>query len=122
MLFAAPPNFAHLTVVSNGAEDVRSHRRQRLRRAAVHCAAAGVLLTPFFALIANTAYADLTLCNSTSSRVGVSVGYQDKQGWSTEGWWNIASQTCETLLKGTVPSRFIYVHAVDYDRGGEWAE
>lgn len=80
-----------------------------------------MLLAPFFALITSTAYADLTLCNSTSSRVGVSVGYQDKQGWSTEGWWNIASQTCETLLKGTVPSRFIYVHAVDYDRGGEWA-
>lgn len=67
------------------------------------------------------ARADLKLCNSTSSRVGVSIGYQDAQGWATEGWWNIASQTCEILLKGAVPSRFIYVHAVDYDRGGEWA-
>ena len=27
----------------------------------------------------------------------------------------------ETLLKGAVPSRFVYVHAVDYDRGGEWS-
>ena len=45
----------------------------------------------------------------------------NKEGWATEGWWNIASQTCETLLKGAVPSRFIYVHAIDYDRGGEWA-
>lgn len=67
------------------------------------------------------ALADLKLCNSTSSRVGVSIGYQDKKGWATEGWWNIAAQTCETLLKGPVPSRFIYVHALDYDRGGEWA-
>lgn len=66
------------------------------------------------------AHADLKLCNSTESRVGVAVGYQDKDGWATEGWWNIASQTCETLLKGDVPSRFIYIHAVDYDRGGEW--
>lgn len=24
-------------------------------------------------------------------------------------------------MKGGVPSRFIYVYAVDYDRGGEWA-
>ena len=40
--------------------------------------------------------------------------------WATEGWWNIASQTCETLLKGKLGSRFYYVHAVDYDRGGEW--
>ena len=45
------------------------------------------------------------------------IGYQDPQGWATEGWWNIAAQTCETLLKGAVPSRFVYVHAVDYDRG-----
>jgi uncharacterized membrane protein len=72
-------------------------------------------------LVATPAAADLKLCNSTASRVGVSIGYQDKEGWATEGWWNIASQTCETLLKGPVPSRFIYVHAVDYDRGGEWA-
>ena len=75
---------------------------------------------PALAFAATPARADLKLCNSTASRVGVSIGYQDPQGWTTEGWWNIASQTCETLLKGAVPSRFIYVHAVDYDRGGEW--
>lgn len=66
------------------------------------------------------ARADLKLCNSTAGRVGVAIGYQDNTGWATEGWWNIASQTCETLLKGALPSRFVYVHAVDYDRGGEW--
>ncbi len=67
------------------------------------------------------ALADLKLCNATSSRIGIAIGYQEKTGWATEGWWNIASQTCETLLKGTLSSRFYYVHAVDYDRGGEWA-
>ncbi len=67
------------------------------------------------------AFADFKFCNATQSRVGVSIGYQDPDGWATEGWWNIASQSCETILKGAVPSRFIYVHAVDYDRGGEWA-
>lgn len=71
-------------------------------------------------LSATVAHADLKLCNITSSRVGVAIGYQDKTGWATEGWWNIASQTCETLLKGALPSRYVYVHAVDYDRGGEW--
>ena len=71
-------------------------------------------------LAATDARADLKLCNSSASRVGVAIGYQDPTGWATEGWWNIASQTCETLLKGAVPSRFVYVHAVDYDRGGEW--
>src|SRR5262245_21745540 len=68
------------------------------------------------------ARADLKLCNTTSSRVSVSIGYQEPQkGWTTEGWWNIAARTCETLYKGTLVSRFYYVHALDYDRGGEWA-
>ncbi len=72
-------------------------------------------------VLGGPALADLKLCNSTASRVGISIGYLDKTGWATEGWWNVAAQTCETLLKGAVPSRFIYVHAIDYDRGGEWA-
>ena len=71
-------------------------------------------------MCAGEAAADLKLCNSTSGRVGVALGYQDASGWATEGWWNIAAQSCETLLKGGVPSRFLYVFAVDYDRGGEW--
>lgn len=68
----------------------------------------------------SSAAANLALCNATPSRVGVAIGYQDDKGWITEGWWTIGSQSCETLLKGTLPSRFLYVHAIDYDRGGEW--
>lgn len=83
--------------------------------AVVAAAAAMLALTP------RPAAADLKICNATSSRVGVSVGYPDSRGWATEGWWNIASQTCETLLRGTLTSRYYYIHAVDYDRGGEWA-
>lgn len=63
----------------------------------------------------------LRLCNTTSSRVGVAVGYRDSDGWTTEGWWNVTSHTCETLLRGSLDSRYYYLHAVDYDRGGEWA-
>ena len=69
---------------------------------------------------AGSALADLKLCNATSSRIGVAIGYQDPKGWATEGWWNIASQTWETQLKGRLGRRIYYVHAVDYDRGGEW--
>lgn len=68
-----------------------------------------------------TAHADLKLCNATPSRIGIALGYQDRKGWATEGWWNIPSETCESLLKGTLPSRYIYVYAIDYERGGEWA-
>lgn len=80
------------------------------------------LMTGFLGVTTATtsAHADLALCNATSSRVGVAIGYQDSKGWVTEGWWTIGSQSCETLLKGALPSRYLYVHAVDYDRGGEW--
>ncbi|HRN89941.1 MAG TPA: DUF1036 domain-containing protein, partial [Hyphomicrobium sp.] len=38
------------------------------------------------ALIPNAALADLKFCNATQSRIGVSIGYQDADGWATEGW------------------------------------
>src|SRR5262245_54291173 len=65
-------------------------------------------------------HADFKLCNNTSSRIGVAIGYKDDKTWVSEGWWNVAAQTCEVLLKGPLVARFYYVHALDYDRGGEW--
>jgi len=70
---------------------------------------------------ASPALADFRLCNNTGSRVGVSLGYKDRQGWLTEGWWNVAPRTCDTLLRGALVARYYYIYAVDYDRGGEWS-
>src|ERR1043166_3845064 len=67
------------------------------------------------------AMADFRLCNNTGSRVGIALGYKDQEGWATEGWWNLSARSCETLVKGQLVARFYYVHAVDYDRGGEWS-
>ena len=67
------------------------------------------------------AAADFRLCNNTSSRVGIALGYKDAEGWTTEGWWNVSSRSCETLLRGTLVARFYYIYALDYDRGGEWS-
>src|SRR5271155_3176217 len=69
---------------------------------------------------AGPAKADFRLCNNTGSRVGVAVGYKDADSWTTEGWWNLPSRTCETILKGDLVARFYYVYAIDYDHGGEW--
>lgn len=66
------------------------------------------------------ARADFRVCNVTGSRVGVAVAYRDAQGWVSEGWWNLPGSACETLLRGPLASRFYYVYALDYDRGGEW--
>lgn len=94
----------------------RSHGRSGV------CARLAALLVCGPALSAPApALADLKLCNVTPGRIGVAIGYQDGSGWATEGWWTIAAESCEVLLKGRLSGRFYYVHAVDYDRGGEWA-
>src|SRR5712692_6102294 len=67
------------------------------------------------------AQADFRLCNRTQSRVGVAVGYKDNDVWTTEGWWNVAANSCETLMRGPLVARFYYIYALDYDQGGEWA-
>ncbi|MEW6641629.1 MAG: DUF1036 domain-containing protein [Pseudomonadota bacterium] len=84
------------------------------------------MLTAVVALVAlcgfsTPAAADFRLCNNTSSRVGIALGYKDAEGWTTEGWWNISARSCETLLRGTLVARYYYIYAVDYDRGGEWS-
>ncbi len=62
----------------------------------------------------------LRLCNRTASRVGVAIGYKENRQWITEGWWNVAKDSCETLVAGALVSRFYYIYAVDYDQGGVW--
>jgi uncharacterized membrane protein len=71
------------------------------------------------------AQADLKLCNNTDSRVGVAVGYKDKEGWASEGWWtaepkSATPKNCLTILKGPLNSRYYYIFAVDYQKGGSW--
>jgi uncharacterized membrane protein len=83
-------------------------------------------LLPALALVVaclwnDSAAADFRLCNNTASRVGIALGYKDAEGWTTEGWWNVSSRSCETLLKGTLVARYYYIYALDYDRGGEWS-
>ena len=80
-------------------------------------AVAGFLLL----LFTGAASANFQVCNNTSSRVGVAIGYKDKEGWITEGWWNVPAHHCEILLRGTLVARYYYIYAVDYDRGGEWS-
>ena len=88
------------------------------RAALMGCAA---LLLGTMTLTATPAAADFRLCNNTSSRVGIALGYKDAEGWVTEGWWNISSNSCETLLRGNLIARYYYIYALDYDRGGEWS-
>ena len=72
------------------------------------------------ALSVDSSSGGLRLCNKTSSRVGIAIGYKEGRQWTTEGWWNVASGSCETLMAGPLVSRFYYVYALDYDQGGTW--
>ncbi len=76
------------------------------------------LITVF---LSTPALADLRICNKTTSRIGIAVGYKDTDAWTTEGWWNLPAASCETLLAGPLVSRYYYLYAIDYDRGGEWS-
>jgi uncharacterized membrane protein len=67
------------------------------------------------------ARADFRLCNQTSSRIGIAIGYKTKDTWRSEGWWNLKPTECETLIPGSLTSRYYYIYAQDYDRGGEWS-
>ncbi len=91
-----------------------STHASRVRRLSLFVFAAAVVLS-------TPALADLRVCNKTSSRVGIAVGYKDEDSWKTEGWWNVAGNSCETLLAGPLVSRYYYLYAVDYDHGGEWS-
>jgi uncharacterized membrane protein len=89
----------------------------RLLRRVLAPLGVAVLLATFGS---GAALADFRLCNKTKSRVGVALGYKDGEVWITEGWWNIAANSCETLMRGTLVARYYYVYAIDYDHGGEW--
>ena len=87
---------------------------------AARSVAIAVLTMAAVAMGAGRAMAELKLCNSTSSRIGVAIGYKDKDGWTSEGWWNVDSQSCALLIQDKLRARFYYVYAFDYDKGGEW--
>jgi uncharacterized membrane protein len=81
-----------------------------------------ILSFPAFALallMASPAVADLRMCNNTANRVSVALAYTDGQGWVSEGWWNLKSLDCVTLLRGALAAQYYYVYAMD-ERGGEW--
>jgi uncharacterized membrane protein len=93
----------------------RRSTRTRRRRAALQVCASAAIAGACAVLPVQPAAADFRVCNNTASRVGVAIGYKDKDGWATEGWWNLPSRSgCEVVLRGTLASR-------DYDRGGEWS-
>jgi len=65
----------------------------------------------FVILAPQGAFAGLEVCNDSDSQQSVSLGYQDADGWTSQGWWNIDAGACLTLLGGDLKYRYYYVRA-----------
>ncbi len=77
--------------------------------------ATGLLLAPGFL---GPAMAAFNLCNKTKATVRVALGRFDGQQWTSEGWWNVATAQCATLLSGPLQARYYYFYATD--GAGSW--
>ncbi|MEM8877022.1 MAG: DUF1036 domain-containing protein [Pseudomonadota bacterium] len=100
----------------------KTARSALLRNLARTLACSTLAIAGLAAAPALEAHADLRVCNSTESLIGVAIGYHDGRAWVSEGWWNVDRNSCRILLEGDLISRFYYVYAIDYDKGGEWSE
>lgn len=79
------------------------------------------LATITASLAADAAHAEFRVCNGTQNLVGAAIGYRAKDGWVTEGWWQVPANTCATLIEGELTSRYYYLYAEDAARGGRWS-
>jgi uncharacterized membrane protein len=70
-------------------------------------------------LVTGVARADFRICNNTANRVSIALAYTTGDTWTTEGWWNIKANNCDTLVRGALTAQYYYVYGMD-ERGGEW--
>lgn len=98
--------------------DLTLRHLNRLKRRA-HGPLLALLAVGFFSY-GQPAYADLKVCNDTDAMVGVAVGYQAKNDWMTEGWWQIPKAKCATLIEGDLNARYFYLHAEHSESRGHW--
>ncbi|MCT4656430.1 MAG: DUF1036 domain-containing protein [Cohaesibacter sp.] len=96
---------------------VRTFDSLKILLPAIPCMA--VAITGLLAT-SNSAFADLRVCNRTASTVGLAIGYKRDGEWISEGWWNLEKGKCDTVLKGVLLESKYLIHAIDYDKSGQW--
>jgi uncharacterized membrane protein len=79
--------------------------------------ALAMLLLP---MAGGASLAALKICNKTQARVGIAVGSAQDLSLASQGWFNVKPGSCEDVLKGDLGPGPYFIHAIDYDRGGEW--
>jgi uncharacterized membrane protein len=69
---------------------------------------------------AEDCFANFRVCNRSEQRVDVAFGYPHPQfGWTSEGWWTIASGECRTIFQGSLTNRYYYLYATG-SAGAVW--
>lgn len=69
---------------------------------------------------AESAKAELKVCNKSSSTAYVAVAYETSNDtWLSEGWWRIAKGSCEVVVPGTLDG-YYYLYAGDEDENAIW--
>ena len=69
------------------------------------------------AATAAPAHAYLEICNKSSYDVDVTVGYEVKSDWTSEGWWQIDRNECVRVIDGSLRKQFYYIYAVEAPSG-----
>lgn len=68
-----------------------------------------VLLGAVCVVLPVSAFAELEVCNQSEVTASVAIGYRGAQGWTSEGWWNVAAGSCATVVSGDLPlSRYYW--------------
>ena len=68
-----------------------------------------------------TASASLDVCNESTSRVGIALGYYSQDVWVSEGWRHVDGGDCAPVINSDLSARYYYLFAIDFDAGGGWS-
>ena len=72
------------------------------------------LASMLLAGMAATAHAEFRVCNQTLNLFNVAVGYPvEADLFETEGWWTLAANSCTSLIKEPLKSKFFYLYGTD---------
>ncbi|MBD3886748.1 DUF1036 domain-containing protein [Phormidium tenue FACHB-886] len=81
---------------------------------ALTLAVGAVLATP------KPAQAYFEVCNATSETVWTAIGYRSNGQWWAEGWWQLSSGQCATVIAEPLDEYYYYVHAHTSNRTAVW--
>jgi uncharacterized membrane protein len=82
------------------------------------CRVAAVIVA--FGALSGPATADLRVCNKTTENLSIAYGYlAGNDGWTAQGWRNLAVGQCSTVLNEALQKRKYYLYAVG-TKGSSW--